>query len=55
MEQKVINRYGPPSKYDQAPYGSLCISSIFTPDGFVVTRYYQTSKDENNPVWEEIE
>lgn len=55
MEQNTIYRYGPPSKYDHAPYGSLCISSVFTPDGHVVTRYYQTNKDEDNPVWEKID
>lgn len=55
MENNTIHRYGPPSKYDHAPYGAVCISTIFTEDGHKETRYYQTSKDEEKPIWEEIE
>ena len=54
-EPVKILRKGPPSIHDQAPYGSLCISKIFSETGPTHHVYLQQSKDENNPDWVLIE
>lgn len=44
----MIVRYGPPSKMDYAPFGSLC---KVTNSSDKVEIYKQISHDEENPSW----
>lgn len=46
--ETYIVRFGPPNKYDHAPFGVICICKDSLGN---TTKYLQTSKDENNPEW----
>jgi hypothetical protein len=48
----MLIRYGKPSKYDHAPYGTPCKVVNALSDDF--TLYLQVSDNEENPVWHEI-
>jgi hypothetical protein len=46
---KAIIRHGEPSKYDHAPYGTLCKMVNIHYDDFTI--YVQSNYDESNPNW----
>lgn len=50
--EDIIVRYGEPSKYDQAPYGTLCKRIKTMSEAFEM--YIQTSKNDTDPCWEKV-
>ena len=47
-----IVRSGPPSKYDECSYGSVCKSIKTGSDQFDI--YVQMNRDDQNPHWEKV-
>lgn len=50
----MIRYTAAPTKYDQAPYGTLCTLHL-NDDGTDRRIYVQTSQDETTPHWESVE
>lgn len=50
----MIRYTAPPTKYDNAPYGTICTVHL-NDDGTDRQIYIQASQDENNPDWQSIE
>ncbi|MFI5332584.1 MAG: hypothetical protein ACHQVS_00615 [Candidatus Babeliales bacterium] len=45
--KQPLYRHSAPTKYDQAPYGTLC--EVINSEGNQL--YVQRSRDEENPLW----
>ena len=50
----IIRYTAPPTKYDQAPYKTLCILQL-NDEGTVSQLFIQVSEDETNPNWISVE
>ena len=48
----MLIRCGEPSKYDHAPYGTLCKVNKPTSEGFEL--YLQAGNEESEPQWQKI-
>jgi len=52
MLENMLLRSGEPSKYDEAPYGTLCKTAKTLGDTFEI--YVQLSLNEESPRWERV-
>ena len=50
----IIRYTAPPTKYDTAPYKTLCILHL-NDEGTVSRLFIQTAEDETNPNWMSVE